>query len=143
MSVVNAYSNLIGLYVPRQKSGTVPVGGSNPTEVEVVLEDRGRPVFLGKINITLPTGASLSSFVVFFDFLQTNSVQPFLRVYEHDILPVVQDSGGSYEVSSEDFTSGGNIEPSITGFKLSVNAPVPGNLIYKATFAVPLSYYMP
>lgn len=143
MSVANAYSSLIGLYVPRQKSGTIPVGGPNPTEVEVVLEDRGRPVFFGKLNVTLPTGASLSSFVVFFDFLQTNGVQPSMRLYEHDVLPVAHDLGGSYEVSSDMFASGGNIELSITGFKLTINAPAPGNLIYKATFAVPLSYYMP
>lgn len=143
MSVVNAYSNLIGLYVPRQKSGTIPVGGSNPSEVELVLEDRGRPVFLGGVSVTLPTGASLSSFIVFFDFLQTNGVQPSIRLYEHDILPVVRDLGGSYEVSSDMFASGGNIELSVTGFKLSISAPAPGNLVYKATFAVPLSYYMP
>lgn len=143
MPLTSAHANLIGLYVPKVKKGTISLpGGANPYQAEVLFED-GKPVFFGTLKVQLPAGATLSSLIVFFEHRSTDTQTGPLRIYEHDLLEAAGVDGGVYSISSDHFTSGGNIELSLTGFRLVASSSDPGSVLYTATYAVPLTYYIP
>lgn len=142
----SSLTKLNGLFIPYGKSGTISVpGGDQDYNYEVSLaggDVRSWYVLFGRVEFTF-TNVYISSIKFFlrFDdgFLSSNPTEVESEVSNlYGIDPSVLQNDLNLVLMGNDFSSGGNMEHAITGFRLTLKSPTGGSVKYVAKFSVPV-----